>query len=248
MNKIETKINNWVNKISKETRGGNKFFDEIDDKIKNDKEIIKNLFEKINQDFGLEYNLVVSGEFGEIILHMISKGDILCKGSKLLVSGGLTSHFNDMDKIKKIKSVSIRKKIGEIDNKEFIFVDDSYYSGTTEFSINHFLKDFNSKIIKTYVVYDGNDKKRINRFTIYNYYDWNVGSNRTYDELIEELEKYNVPKDIFKSKIISGKIKSIIQLRKEINQFLEKIGEKGIDVYKRIRESKKIKRFSDINI
>ena len=124
MNKIETKINNWVNKISKETRGGNKFFDEIDDKIKNDKEIIKNLFEKINQDFGLEYNLVVSGEFGEIILHMISKGDILCKGSKLLVSGGLTSHFNDMDKIKKIKSVSIRKKIGEIDNKEFIFVDD----------------------------------------------------------------------------------------------------------------------------
>jgi len=246
MTNIETKINNWVKKISKETRGGNKFFDEIDDKIKNDKQVIKNLFDKINQDFGLNYNLVVSGEFGEIILHMISKGDILCTGSKLLVSGGLTSHFNDMDKVKKIKNVIVQKKIGEINNKEFIFVDDSYYSGTTEFSIDHFLKDFNSKIIKTYVVYDGNDKKKYNRHSIYNYYDWNVGSSRTYDELIEELEKYNVPKDIFTKKIISGEISSIIQLRKEINQFLKGIGDKEIDVYKRIRESKKIKRFSNI--
>lgn len=242
------KVNNWIKEISKETKGGNLFFDKIDDKIKSDKNIIIDLFTNINKDFGTNYNLVVSGEFGNLVFHLLRKDDIICKGSILLVSGGLTSHFNDMDKIKKIKEVRIIRKSGNIENKDFIFVDDSYYSGTTEFSINHFLKSYNSKIIKTYIVYDGNDKRDKDRISIYNYYDWNQGSERTFDELLKELHKYKVPYDYFENKIIKKEITSIIQLRKEINKFLKKIGEKEIDVYKRIRESTKIKRFSDINI
>jgi hypothetical protein len=249
MNKYQELINSWVKEISIKNPGGNIFFDKIDSKIKSNTFIIKNLFDRIISDFGINYNLVVSGEFGNIILQLIKKNEIVCNGSILLVSGGLTSHFNDMDKIKKIKDVHIQKKIGKIENMEFIFVDDSYYSGTTEFSINKFLNNIGSKIIKTYVVYDGNDKKTKFRKSIYNYYDWNVGSNRSVDDLLNELERYNnLPKDIFRKEIISGNIKSIIQLRKEINKFLIKSGEPTIDVYKRIRESIKIKRFSEINI
>jgi hypothetical protein len=248
MKGIQKTIDSWVKDISKETIGGNKFFDKIDSKIKSNKSIITHLFDQINKDFGLNYNLVASGEFGNIVLQMINKNDIICKGTILLVSGGLTSHFNDMDTIKKIKEINIQKKIGDIDNKDFIFVDDSYYSGTTEFSINKFLNKVGSKLIKTYIVYDGNDKKSINRKSIYNYYDWNVGSNRSIEDLLIELDKYDAPKDIFQKKILSGEITSIIQLRKEINRFLLKSGVKGIDVYKRIRESIKIKRFIEINI
>jgi hypothetical protein len=237
---IAKRIDQLVKEISIKTPGGNRFFDEIDSAIKNPKnlDIILELFKKIYSEFGYNYNLVVSGEFGDLIGLLIKRGDIICKGTFLQVSGGITSHFTDMDKIKKVKEVHIQKKRGEINNKDFIFVDDSYYSGTTEFSINLHLKKFKSRIIKTYIVYDGNDKKSKDRISLYNYYDWNVGSKRTLDDLMGELEKYDVPREIFREKIIKGDIISIIQLRKEINKFLIKSGEGEIDVYTRIRENK----------
>jgi hypothetical protein len=240
---IAKRIDQLVKEISIKTPGGNRFFDEIDSIIKNPKNlyIILHLFKKIYSDFGYDYNLVVSGEFGNLIGYLIKKGDIICKGTILQVSGGITSHFTDMDKIKKVKEVHIQKKRGEINNKDFIFVDDSYYSGTTEFSINLHLKKFKSRIIKTYIVYDGNDKKSKDRISLYNYYDWNVGSKRTLDDLMGELEKYDVPREIFREKIIKGDIISIIQLRKEINKFLTKSGIGEIDVYRRVRESKILK-------
>lgn len=238
------KIDNWVKNLSKEVRGGNVFFDKIDSLIKSDLNIIKELFQKIYSDVGYDFNLVVSGEIGRIILKMIKSGEISCNGEKLLVSGGLTSHFNDMDKIKKLKDISIEyATIGGFKNKDFIFVDDSYYSGTTEKSIDQFLNRIGSKITKTYVVYDGNDKKSNNRISLYRYYDFNKGSKRTPGELFNELSKYDVPKEEFENRILSGEIESIIQLRKEVNKYLRRIGKKEIDVYRRVRES--IKGYSD---
>jgi hypothetical protein len=238
------KIDNWVKSLSKEVRGGNIFFDRIDDLIKSDKIIIKDLFEKIYSEFGYDFNLVVSGEIGRIILNMIKRKELSCNGEKLLVSGGLTSHFNDMDKIKKIKEILIEyATIGGFKNKDFIFVDDSYYSGTTERSIDHFLNKYGSKIIKTYVVYDGNDKISEDRISLYRYYEWNKGSKRTPGEIFNELSKYDVPKEEFESRILSGEIESIIQLRKEINEYLKKTGNREIDVYKRVRES--VKSYND---
>lgn len=236
---IIKRIDTIVKDISKTTPGGNLFFDKLDSEIKKPKniDIIVKLFEKIYRDFGLHYNLVVSGGFGDLIMFLLRRGDIKCEGSILQVSGGLTSHFTDMDKIKKVKEVIIQKKIGDINNKDFIFVDDSFYSGTTGFSIDQFLKRLGSKILKTYVVYDGNDTKSANRIALYNYYDWNVGSQRTIDELMNELDRYkDIPRDSFEERIIKGQIKSIIQLRKEINEFKSKFGGRKIDVYSRIRE------------
>jgi hypothetical protein len=236
---IIKRIDTIVKDISKTTPGGNLFFDKLDSEIKKPKniDIIVKLFEKIYGDFGLNYNLVVSGGFGDLIMFLLKRGDIKCEGTILQVSGGLTSHFTDMDKIKKVKEVIIQKQIGDINNKDFIFVDDSFYSGTTGYSIDHFLKRIGSKVLKTYVVYDGNDTKSSNRFALYNYYDWNSGSQRTIDELMSELNKYkDIPRDVFEERIIKGKITSIIQLRKEINEFKIRSGAKGIDIYSRIRE------------
>jgi hypothetical protein len=248
---IIKRIDTIVKDISKTTPGGNIFFDKLDSEIKKPKniDIIINLFEKIYSDFGLNYNLVISGGFGDLIMSLLKRGDIKCKGSILQVSGGLTSHFNDMDKIKKVKEVIIQKQIGDINNRDFIFVDDSFYSGTTGFSIDVFLKSLGSNIIKTYVVYDGNDTKSSNRIALYNYYDWNVGSQRTIEELMYELEKWkDIPKDYFEKEIMKGEIKSIIQLRKKIDEFKIKSSGKGIDIYSRIREGfKHLKNFENFS-
>ncbi len=248
---IIKRIDNIVKDISKTTPGGNIFFDKLDSEIKKSKnlDIIVKLFEKIYQDFGINYNLVVSGGFGDLIMFLLKRGDIKCEGSILQVSGGLTSHFTDMDKIKKVKEVVIQKQIGNINNKEFIFVDDSFYSGTTGFSIDLFLKKIGSRILKTYVVYDGNDTKSPDRIALYNYYDWNTGSQRTIDELMDELDNYkSIPKDNFEERIIKGEIKSIIQLRKLINEFKIRSGGKGIDIYSRIRECfKHLKNFENFS-
>lgn len=248
---IIKRIDNIVKNISKTTRGGNVFFDKLDSEIKKSEniDIIVKLFEKIYSDFGLDYNLVISGGFGDLVMFLLKRGDIKCSGTILQVSGGLTSHFTDMDKIKKLKEVIIQKQTGNINDKEFIFVDDSFYSGTTGFSIDQFLRKFDSKILKTYVVYDGNDTKSQNRISLYNYYDWNVGSQRTFDDLMCELDKYtDIPRDVFEEKIIKGEIKSIIQLRKLINEFKIKTGRGGIDVYTRIREGfKHLKNFENFS-
>jgi hypothetical protein len=248
---IIKRIDTIVKDISKTTPGGNLFFDKLDSEIKKTKniDIIVKLFEKIYPDFTLDYNLVVSGGFGDLVMFLLKRGDIKCNGTILQVSGGLTSHFTDMDKIKKVKEVIIQNQIGDINNKDFIFVDDSFYSGTTEFSINQFLRTLGSKIIKTYVVYDGNDKKSMDRISLYNYYDWNVGSQRTIEDLMNELDKYSgIPKEVFEERIVKGKIKSIIQLRKEINEFKVRAGGKGIDIYSRIREGfKHLKNFESFS-
>lgn len=253
MNVIK-KIDNIVKNISDTTSGGNTFFDRLDSQIKNpqNKDIIIELFNKIYSDFGTNFNLVISGGFGDLIMFMLKKDEIKCGGTILQVSGGLTSHFTDMNKIKKSKEVIIQKQIGDINNRDFIFVDDSFYSGTTGFSIDHFLKKHSSRVLKTYVIYDGNDTKSPDRISLYRYYDWNRGSKRSIDDLMHELEKYdNIPNDVFEERIMRGKITSLIQLRREINEFKIKSGQKSFDIHKRIREGfsylKTFKNFSKTN-
>jgi len=236
---IVNKIDKIVKSASKNIAGGHKFFDQIDHAMKQpeNEDIVLALFQKIYDQYGVNYNMVISGGFGDLVMWLIEKQKIKCNGTILQLSGGLTSHFTDMDKIKKAKVAKIEKSIGDFEKKNFIFIDDSYYSGTTGVSINNFLNKVGSKIIKTYVIYDGNDKKSSDRISLYNYYDWNKGSNRTIDELMAELKKYDgIPTDVFHKKIIKGEITSIIQLRKEISQFKIQSGQKGIDVYTRVRE------------
>jgi hypothetical protein len=250
MNVIK-KIDNIVKNISDTTSGGNTFFDRLDSQMKNpqNKDIIISLFNKIYSDFGTNFNLVISGGFGDLIMFMIKKGEIKCGGTILQVSGGLTSHFTDMNKIKKSKEVIIQKQTGDIDNKDFIFVDDSFYSGTTGVSIDHFLKKHSSRILKTYVIYDGNDTESSDRVSLYRYYDWNRGSKRSIEELMSELEKYSdIPSDVFEQRIMQGQITSLIQLRREINDFKIKSGQKSFDIHKRVRESFRwLKRFENFS-
>lgn len=247
--KIAHKIDSIVKSISSEIPGGNKFFDKIDDAIKKNEnqDIILELFNRIYNDFNFNFNMIISGGFGDLVMYLLKSKKIICHGSILQVAGGITSHFGNMNSAQ-INNAKIEKVVGDIYNKDFIFIDDSYYSGTTKISIDNFLKKFfSSKIIKTYVIYDGNDTKSKDRISLYNYYDWNRGSKRKLTELYDELYKYNdIPYDIFEKDILNGKISSVIELRKKINDFKIKSNQSEIDIHHRIREKKSTKRFKKI--
>jgi pyrimidine operon attenuation protein/uracil phosphoribosyltransferase len=241
------KIKRIVKEVEKKYPSGDKFFNEVDKQLKMSENIdlTIQLFKKIEKKFGKNYNIVISGGWGRYIIDLIERKIINIKGSIIQLSGGITSHKTDMDKIKKVKSPSMIRTIGNPQNKDFIFIDDSYYSGTTEKIIKDWVKSkFNSEIIKTFVIYDGNDKTSKDRTSLYRYYDWNVGTKRSYKELTKELSNYKeiLPYKEFsdlKDKIRKGDIISIIQLRKNINEITP------IDVYKRIRENNNLLKYID---
>ena len=190
----EEKLNNIVEDILHQEGGGEQFFDRIDDVIKDPKnlDITLSLFNKIYEKYNHDYNLVVSGSFGKKLLELNKKGKIHCSGTFVLMVGSITSHQNKMGLITKNKEVKIEFQDEEIEKgKEFIFVDDSYYSGTTYKLIKKFLEDRGSTIKEVYVIYDGNDKKEDNRYSLYSYYDKHSGR-----ELVAIDPKYFRPSEV----------------------------------------------------
>ena len=58
----------------------------------------------------------------------------------------------------------------DISNRQYVYFDDSYFSGRTVEKINKFLSEYNSKIKSVNVVYDGSLKKKDNVHSFYRYY------------------------------------------------------------------------------
>jgi hypothetical protein len=222
-------IDNNLSKIG----GGNKFFNNIDNSFKLTKnlDLIQSIFNKMNNN--KNFNLILTGGFGDWVLLNIKKGKLKVPGNLILVNGSLRGKNNKLNKITSGKKVEIiYKKDENISNKKFILFDDSYYSGSTEKSIKTFLKKYNSNIIKTYVLYDGNDKKDINRESLYRYYDYNKGGLIKIKKLLEYLYdlNLNIPLDIIEKGIYNNKIRTIRQINIEINKILLKFNLPPIDI------------------
>lgn len=223
---------NKITKIAQEelkkTHGGREYFDIIDHQLKLPKnlDIIKSVFNQINKEQGKDFNLILTGGFGDWILSLIKKGVIKVPNNVVSTNGSIRGSGNTLDKYTKGKEVDIIHKKGDIDNQQFVLFDDSFYSGSTKKALEEFLKKYNSNIYKTYVVYDGNDKKDKNRFSLYRYYDYHSGTELSVDLLIDYLYGLNVdiPKDTIKDKILKGEIKTINDVRKNVNNLIGKFG------------------------
>ena len=83
---IANKIDKIVKSASKSISGGHKFFDQIDHAMKQpeNEDIILALFKLIYDKYGVNYNLVVSGGFGDLIIWLLENGKIKCNGSMQL--------------------------------------------------------------------------------------------------------------------------------------------------------------------
>jgi hypothetical protein len=227
----EEKLNNIVEDILNQVGGGEEFFDRIDGAIQDPKnlDITLSLFNKIyekHNPYKDDFNIVVSGSYGRKILELVKQRKIKCGGTFILMNGSITSHQNKMGLITKNKEVKIEFQDNHIGNgKEFIFVDDSYYSGTTYKLIKRFLEDRGSTIKEVYVIYDGNDKPEDNRFSLYSYYNRHSGREWDKQTLLNRLEKIEGSNiEYIKPLIMNGEIKTNRDLISAINFYWRKSG------------------------
>ena len=149
-------------------KGGESYFNELDNMIKNDEFLMLSFLFYAVQDSGIN-NVVLSGEIGlryfrlklklqnripdDINLYIINGG--LRNGKD--ITGGITSNLEVIPK--------------DLANNSFIFLDDSFYSGKTANKVEEFITSRGGRMKWKYVLYDGSKEKREDVKSIYRYYD-----------------------------------------------------------------------------
>lgn len=143
-----------VKEMLKQHKGGEKFFDHLDLAVQS-KPIIDKLIELIQ-----EKNIIVSGKFGVFFSNYIKdQGFDL---NLILVSGGLRKNTP----IENLEYMRI-----EIRGKDFVFVDDSFYSGKTRDVVKLEIERNGGRLNQTYAIYDGSKVKDISVESLYRYYE-----------------------------------------------------------------------------
>jgi len=160
---IETVVREKLNKIVKDLLGkhvgGRPFFDALDDAIK----------DVVNEDIiieimgGMENQwIATSGGFGDRLYDMWESGKIKCRGMVV---------FNGKMCTNKIGVTCWYPEDFDLNNKSFVFVDDSLFSGGTVKKIDDFLiSNHNSSIENVSVVYDGSPNRNPLVKSLFRYY------------------------------------------------------------------------------
>lgn len=150
------KLDNLVKEMIKEHEGGEKFFDNLDEAVR--EETYTYDLMKLAGRLLYTCNIIVSGKFGRYFMNFVETSKLKVN----IVNGGLRSGARIEDDLCYIE---------ELDNKEFIFFDDSFYSGKTRNVIKEYLEERGAVLLDTYVIYDGSKEKDPYVHSLYRYYD-----------------------------------------------------------------------------
>lgn len=153
---IKQKLETIVNDLLKKHEGGRKFFDALDDSLKDvyNEDLILALLR------GSEGNwIATSGDFGDRVFNLWKEKKFKCNGV-IVFNGKIATQNLDVERY--YPNIDISKK-------SFIYVDDSYFSGKTANKINNFLHIKNSYIKSIHVIYDGSkiESKMVKSFFRY---------------------------------------------------------------------------------
>lgn len=156
---IRDKLNSIIKDIKSKYVGGKPFFDALDDSIKSitNQDMILALLRGNTNEW-----ISTSGEFGDVVYKLWKEGKFKCKG--LVVFNG--KMLTNREGVKDWHPVDF-----DLDDKEFIYIDDSYFSGSTSRKINEFLNEHNSKIKSVSVIYDGSKEKNKSVKSFFRYYN-----------------------------------------------------------------------------
>lgn len=153
-------IEQYAKECSKIYKGGEKYFNEIDTKIKSNKELLLSYIKKVIEESGCK-NILLSGSMFDTVTEAIKSSDkIDCVLYK--VNGNLRSYKGKL--LCPIEFSFIYNK------KDFVFIDDSYYSGKTFKCVKDYINSAGGKVIAAYVFYDGSREKADNVHSLYRYY------------------------------------------------------------------------------
>lgn len=161
MNKQNKAINEIVKKCLLHHEGGEKFFDMLDENIRQDQNLFEHMISFINS-FKIEYQgIIVSGKFGTVFSNYLKENNYFSDKSIIRVNGGLRVlrpliNLCDID-------------FELLNGRSFIFVDDSFYSGKTRNVIRDTLLTYDSNLIHTFVFYDGSKERDK---TVNGFYRW----------------------------------------------------------------------------
>ncbi len=141
--------------------GGEKFFDALDEKLRNDNSLINMMINKVLENETFDF-IITSGKFGIVFKNYCEKymNEEFHK-KVIVVNGNLRSNNDIIDYSDKYN----------ISNKKVIFIDDSYYLGRTREKIRLSIEKNGGKLINTYVFYDGSKIKDEHVYSFYRYYD-----------------------------------------------------------------------------
>lgn len=151
-------MNSIVKACLEQHEGGEKFFDALDDMIRNDKMLINLMIAKIvEKPFAF---LIVSGNFGIVFYNHCKENTSEEFFKKIIVvPGGLRN------------GMPVGSLSHTIAGKRGIFVDDSFYRGRTRDAIAKEAAKLDAVIERTYVFYDGSKEKDDTVQSFYRYYD-----------------------------------------------------------------------------
>lgn len=142
-----------VNVLLEKYIGGEIFFDELDRAVKFDKDKLEELLIKAKAEYPTA-KIIASGEIA-LCLHNFNLP------VNIIVQGGLRKNKEPLD---------LQKFVNK--GEEFVFIDDSYFSGKTSFVVKEALEKNECKLLGTVVIYDGCAEKRKDVKSIYRYYDY----------------------------------------------------------------------------
>jgi len=143
-------INNIIDSVLLKYKEGQDFFSNLDLSFRN-----KKVYDILLASCPAKYKIIVSGSFGKKLYN------IYPHRVDLLLPGNLR-HIGKYDLIKKRKLIK---------NQDYIFLDDSYYSGRTVNVVRKALEEQQGNLVKTYVIYDGKKNKDKDIEYFYRYFD-----------------------------------------------------------------------------
>ena len=154
------RLNEKIAEIMRQHPEGEPFFDASDAMIRGDQNILKAFMNFVYSKIeGERFGVILSGNFGNAIFS--TYGLDLYQNFKdvILVNGGIR---------KGEIPVIFKEKLATTD---YIFLDDSFYSGTTRNAISSALGSLNGRIIKTFVIYDGAKVRQKDVLSMFRYFD-----------------------------------------------------------------------------
>lgn len=140
--------------------GGEKFFDRLDQAIQQ-KPIIDQLISLFDKHDDL--HIICLGNFGRFFVNYLSANYVNEDDCMIIAVNGGLRKGDPIDDLTYIKEALI--------DQEFIFIDDSFYSGKTRDAVAIELEKHGAKIVRTYVVYDGSKVKDTTVESLYRYYN-----------------------------------------------------------------------------
>lgn len=157
MRYLKWSIRRKVEKCLRLHTGGELYFTELDGMIKKDKLF---LFLSLNKTIKYtKYNqIVVSGEFGKCVKAGQDAGFVRKDIKLLLLNGGLRKKEEPI----LLEGIPMKGKA--------LFVDDSFFSGTTCYAAKAFMKQFGCDVDEAFVFYDGSKKRFSWLHSLYRYY------------------------------------------------------------------------------